>query len=308
MNNDLVRYISDGIAMIPSDLGLEGVVVLDRYSNVLFEKRWVDDYPRDIYSNTKSFTSAAVGMAIYDGFLSLEDRPIDYFRNEASSGLDENWNKLTLADLLTMRSGISSPQLMYFDRRAGIGACNYLSHMMSQIITNPPGTAYQYSTGDSILAGCMVEAAIGSSLISYLYENYFQLVDIEYPIWESDLSGHSCGGSGLCLKLVDMAKLGVLYLNRGVAGGKRLFAESWVASSFYPHVQTRHGFFSWGYGYYWKQARGLNVYRASGSFGQDTFVFPSLDLVLGMQCRPGTAAAQPVYKLLECFLNNMTEQ
>lgn len=60
-----------------SDFGFEGIILLDSQGNTLYEKRWIEDYPRDIYSNTKSFTSAAIGMTVYNNLLSLETRVVD---------------------------------------------------------------------------------------------------------------------------------------------------------------------------------------------------------------------------------------
>ena len=304
MGQCLTEYMADKTNGLPMDLGLEGIVVLDKDCSVLYKKRWVDDYPRDIYSNTKSFTSAAIGMAIHEGYLDLKDKPTDFFGDNHRT-YDGSWEKMTLSDLLTMRSGILGPQLMYFDRRAGIGARDYVAHMMSQVMAFAPGEKYAYSTGDSILAGCMLEKACRTSLLSFLYDRYFEPMGIEYPIWETDLCGHTCGGSGLCLRLVDMAKLGVLYLNKGVAGGRRLFSASWAQESFHAHVQTNNSFFSWTYGYYWKGSKDSRVVRASGSFGQDTLVFPSLGLVLGMQCRPGTNASHCMYGIIKDYLDNL---
>lgn len=308
-------YMNDGITMrqvflktldektrhLSMEYGFEGIIALSAENEVLFERRWIDDYHRDIYSNTKSFTSAAVGMAIHDGILDIDARPVDFFSqspNQSGSFLDE----LTLKDLLTMRSGFGKPLLMYFDRRAGIGARDYVSYIMSQPLVKRPGSQYLYSTADSILAGCMVEKACGTSLLTYLQDKFFSLAQIDYPIWESDLLGHSCGGSGLHLKLRDMTKLGVLYLNGGMYDGVRLFPEEWVDQSFYPHVVTNRGYVSWGYGYFWKISTDQKVYRASGSFGQDTLVIPSLDLVIGVQCREGTRAAEMLHDEVRAFI------
>lgn len=172
MDLSFVDSLYETIKNVPMDFGFEGVVVMDSNANILFEHRWIDDYHRDIYSNTKSFTSAAVGMAIHDGLLDLTSKPIDYFEF-CRKEVDVFWNELTLEDLLTMRSGFDGPLLMYFDRRAGIGAEDYVSYLMSQPIVRRPGSRYLYSTADAILAGCMVEKACGMPLQTYLFKKFF---------------------------------------------------------------------------------------------------------------------------------------
>lgn len=69
----------DIIAEKYSDIGFEGIVVLNEEGEKIYEKRWIQDYPRDIYSNTKSITSLVAGMAVNDGLLSAESRVVDVF-------------------------------------------------------------------------------------------------------------------------------------------------------------------------------------------------------------------------------------
>lgn len=267
------------------EIGLEGIAVLDESGSVIYEKRWRQDYPRDIYSNTKSFTGAAVGIAIKEGLLSLDTRVSELFELKNHN---EFWDTLKLKDLLTMRSGVTRAHLMYFDRRNGFGAENYMDYMLSQTITYKPGTHYLYSTGDSIMAGCMVEQAVGMSLHSYLYHRLFQPLGMEYPIWESDLAGHTCGGSGLQLKLVDMAKLGCVFLNRGEMNNHRFFDEEWADLSFREYVNLQHKAPVEAYGFFWRICEHGKYFKATGVFGQDTLVFPKEKLILGYQCAEGT--------------------
>lgn len=267
------------------EFGLESIVLLDETGDTVFEKRWRQNYPRDIYSNTKSFTSAAVGMAIYEGLLSLDTRVSDLFETDRS---DENWNLLKLSDLLTMRSGFSRAHLMYFDRRQGIGSDNYMEYMLKQTISYKPGTHYLYSTGDSVIAGCMVEKVSNMSLCGFLYKKLFQPLKIDYPIWESDLAGHSCGGSGLQLKVEDMSKLGCLYLNKGKMNGIRFFGKNWADLSFKEYIPLEHKNYEESYGYFWRICEHGTYYKATGVFGQDTLVFPKDRLVLGYQAAEGT--------------------
>lgn len=300
--NDFLNVIRKLCDNLDRNSGIEGVLVLNADAEVLFEKRWAEDYPRDIYSNTKSFIGAAVGIAIYKELIRLTDRPIDYFNdNRVFLEMEKYWERLQLQNLLTMQSGFSKPHLMYFDRRRGIGSNNYVDYMMNQDFGNVPGTHYLYSSGDAILAGCMVEAASHSSLLAFLYDNFFVHAGMDYPIWESDMAGHYCGAAGLCLKLKDMAKLGVLYLNNGCLNGKRLFGEDWSQLSFQNHVTVHNGYMSWGYGYLWKISQDSRIYHASGVFGQDTLVIPSLNLVVAMQCNEGAKVNKIIYKVLQNF-------
>ena len=280
----VINYVKE-IAEKYQNIGFEGIVVLDIEGRTQYEKRWIQDYPRDIYSNTKSFTGAAVGMAIYQNKILLDTAVTELFGLEKCTPM---WNKMRLRDLLTMRSGFSREHLMYFDRRRGIGSENYLDYLFAQEVTFEPGSHYIYSTGDTILAGCMVERAVGMSLHAYLYENLFLPLNIDYPIWESDLSGHTCGGSGLQLKLVDMAKLGCVYLNDGYLNNVRFFNSSWTNLSFIEYVPLNEKKYPESYGFFWRICNNGQFYKATGSFGQDTLIIPNEKCVLGYQCREGT--------------------
>lgn len=278
---DCVRNIADKYG----DIGFEGIVLLNKNGEKLYERRWIQDYPRDIYSNTKSFTSAAVGMAIFQNEISLDAKVSEMFEVQNESPF---WNKMRLKDLLTMRSGFAKEHLMYFDRRKGIGVENYLDYLLSQEVKYEPGSRYLYSTGDSILAGCMVEKVVGVNLHTYLYKNLLLPLGIDYPIWETDLQGHTCGGSGLQLKLIDMAMLGLIYLNEGVYQGIKFFDKEWVDLSFSNFVELENKKYPENYGFFWRICNNGQFYKANGVFGQDTLVIPAENCVLAYQCKEGT--------------------
>ena len=191
-------------------LPLEAIAVGDE-SKVIFEHHFVPDRPRNIYSHTKSFMSTAAGIAIAEGKLSLEDRPADFFEDKLPSNPSPRLLSIRLKDLLTMSSGFGKGLLMGADRRAGTGMPDYVSYLFSQEVIEEPGTRFHYSTGDSILAGRMVEEAAGMRLSEYLYRRIFAPMEIGFPIWENDPMGHPIGGGGMFLKLTDMMKLGQLY-------------------------------------------------------------------------------------------------
>lgn len=271
-------------------ISVEGIALMDKEANLLYERRWRQDYPRDVYSNAKSFTSAAVGMAIHDGVLRLSDKPYSFF-GEYCCLTDKSYiQELTLQNLLTMSSGHQNTLLNYFKVRQGIGVDNYVEYLMNQPISYKPGSKFLYSTGDSILAGAMVEKAVGSSLLKYMYNRLFKNLKMEFPTWETDLVGHCCGGSGLLLKLSDMMKLGVLYLNNGCMKGVQYFDENWVkeSTSIRFNIKKDEDTWSHGYGYFWRIFPDEQTYRATGVFGQETIVIPKINLVIGIQCAEGT--------------------
>lgn len=107
-----------------------------------------------------------------------------------------------------------------------------MAYMLNKTMKVPPGSKYCYSSADAILAGIMLEEVVGCSLKEYLYKKLFSKIGINYPIWESDLYGHTCGASGLIVSLEEMAKLGVVILNNGFINGKQILDENWIKNLF----------------------------------------------------------------------------
>lgn len=269
-------------------LPLEAIAVGDE-SKVIFEHHFVPDRPRNIYSHTKSFMSTAAGIAIAEGKLSLENRPADFFEDKLPSNPSPRLLSIRLKELLTMSSGFGKGLLMGADRRAGTGVPDYVSYLFSQEVIEEPGARFHYSTGDSILAGRMVEEAAGMRLSEYLYRRIFAPMEIGFPIWENDPMGHPIGGGGMFLKLTDMMKLGQLYLAGGVWKGQRLVEESWIREATKEQIKTDQDpqnpdIWRCGYGYQFWLSPYPDSYRADGAFGQITTVLPRAGLVVSIQC------------------------
>lgn len=271
-------------------LMLEGLYVLQE-GKAVYEHRWVPDRARNIYSNTKSFVSTAVGIAIGEGVISLEDRLVDFFPEKVPAGKNPGLEEITLRHLLTMSSGFGRALLMNHDRSRGIGFPDYVEYMMSQPVICRPGSAFCYSTGDSILAARMLEVRLHKNLQEYMYERLLLPMSIPLPIWQSCPKGHPLGGGGMFLRLTDMAKLGQLYLDGGVWEGRRLVPKEWIREASGKQIEnfSQEGvpegpWHGWGYGYQFWLSQYPGSYRADGAFGQITMVLPRQSMVLAVQC------------------------
>lgn len=280
-------------------LPLEGIAVADE-TKVLFEHHFVSNQPRNIYSHTKSFMATAVGLAVSDGKLSLDDSLAEAFVDKLpeeirqyTSGDGESWNlyDIKLRHLLTMSSGFGREYLMGVDRRAGTGMPDYVRYMLSREMLEKPGTRFQYSTADSILAGRMVENAVGVRLGEYLYDRILKPMGIGFPIWENCPQGHPIGGGGMYLKLTDMMKLGQLYLADGKWNGQQLLDPEWIKAASSVQIETpcvtegeKADYWRCGYGYQFWMSPYEGSYRADGAYGQVTTVLPAKGLVVSFQC------------------------
>lgn len=289
-----MKALEDFVHRVETDnLKVEGILVY-REGTEIFSHRWTPDRERNIYSNTKSFAATAVGIAIDDGILSLEDRLVDVFPDKVPRGGNPGLEKITLKSLLTMSSGFEKRLLFVEGRRSGEGFPDYVAYMMSQPVVQEPGSHFFYSTGDSCLFARMLEAKTGKNLAEYMYERVFRPMDIPYSMWECCPQGHPLGGSGLCLRLADMAKLGQLYLEGGKWKGNQIVSNAWVKEAVKKQIENpvfdengKERKLPWdghGYGYQFWLSEYPDSYRADGAYGQITMVLPRQQMVIAVQC------------------------
>ena len=92
-----------------ADTGIDGMnsVMLVRHGRVVAEGWW-GPYdartPHVLYSLSKSFTSTAIGLAIADGKLSLDDEVLKFFPDEAPDEPSRNLKAMRVGDLLRMNT------------------------------------------------------------------------------------------------------------------------------------------------------------------------------------------------------------
>ena len=111
-------------------LGVEGIAIADG-EKILMEHHFTPDQARNIYSHTKSYMSTAVGLAIADGKLSLDDRLAEFFPEAVPENAQPELFEIRLRHLLMMSSGFHEPYLMGANRRAGVGAPDYVKYMLT---------------------------------------------------------------------------------------------------------------------------------------------------------------------------------
>lgn len=227
---------------------------------------WEGACRRNVYSASKSFTSAAVGIAIREGLLSLEERLVDVFPDELPETVSDNLQKAAVRDLLTMCLGQPKAFLMGEDRPY-YSEHNWVKLALAQPFTYEPGTRFVYNNVGPYLAGILVQRRTGCDLVHYLMPRLFEPMGIQLPTWESDPYGNTFGAGGLFLNMDELHKLGLLYLQKGRWQGKQLVPEDWVRES--AKKQVENG--SYGYGYlFWGGEHGS--FRADGKYGQFSII------------------------------------
>ncbi len=259
--------------------GLHSLMIL-RHGHVITEGWWAPFEPKsnhELYSLSKSFASTAVGMAVAEGRLSVDDPVLQFFPEEAPAEPSANLKAMRVRDLLGMVAGHQDETSSAADK---ISSKAFLAHP----VPHKPGTHFKYNTPATFMLSAIVQKQTGLTLLDYLRPRLFEPLGIENPVWNTNWQGISLGGYGLRARTEDIAKFGLLYLRKGDWGGKQLLPESWVEAATGRQVSNGSNPKSdWeqGYGYqFWRCRHG--AYRGDGAFGQYCIVLPEQGVVVAI--------------------------
>jgi CubicO group peptidase (beta-lactamase class C family) len=260
-------------------------IMVVRHGHVVAEGWWAPysaERPHLLYSLTKSFTSVAVGLAIADGLLSLDDRVVDVLPDHVPSGVSEQARRLTVHHLLSMTAGHGTDSLdEAWQREPG----DLVKGFLRVPFSDPEGTRHTYDNATTFVLARMVERVTGRGLPELLDERLFKPMGIEGAEWDRVASGAAFGFHGLHLTTEAVAAFGQLLLRGGVWGDRQLVPREWLELATRRHIETlplpnwspNPDFLS-GYGYqFWISRHG---YLGHGAFGQYCVVVPSHDLVI----------------------------
>jgi len=269
--------------------------MLIRSGCVLAEGWWKPYAPElnhALFSLSKSFTATAIGMAVDSGLVTVDDRVVDFFPDKLPPDLDSRWRALTIKHLLTMTSGHSEDP---FGKMITAPDGDWVKAYFACPLQYEPGTVFVYSTGATYMLAAIIQRVTGEKLIDYLRPRLFEPLGIANPTWWECPMGISVGGTGLSITTEDIAKFGLLFLNRGRWNGAQLVSEGWVQEASAKQVCNYKGNpnsdWEQGYGYQmWRCRHG--AYRGDGAVGQYCVVMPEQDAVIAITS--GIREMQPV--------------
>ncbi len=236
------------------------------------------------FSVAKSFTSTLVGAAIKDGYIkSLDDKVTVYIPEMKGSAYDD----VTVAQLLTMTSGIKwnedyedpkSDVARFNEHKPEPGIDTTVSYMRKLPREAPAGSKWVYKTGETNLIGVLVSKATGKTLSAYLTEKVWTAFGMEQDAsWLLGSTGAEISGCCLQASTRDYARFGQFILGGGVAGGKAVLPDGWIARA--TTKQADIGNPGRGYGFQW-WTYDDGSYAAQGIFGQGIFIDPKRRLVI----------------------------
>jgi CubicO group peptidase (beta-lactamase class C family) len=279
-------------------------IMVVRQGRVVAEGWWAPyspDRPQLLYSLTKSFTSIAVGFAVADGLLRLDDRVGDVL--EVSSALSARAGQLSVRHLLTMTTGHRADTLA---EAWQLEPADLVAGFLRVPAPDPAGTRHAYNNPTTFVLARMVERVTGQSLPDLLDERLFGPMGVTGADWDRVASGATFGFHGLHLTTEAVAAFGELLLRQGRWGGRQLVAPEWIEQATSRQVETEQAQDGWraadwlcGYGYqFWMSRHG---YRGDGAMGQYCLVIPEHDLVVAMTAAT-TDLQAPLDAVWDCLL------
>ncbi len=236
--------------------------------------------PHAMYSVSKTFTGTAVGIAVREGLLSLDDRVRDFFPEILADVKDERLDRMTVYHLMTMTAGKNVSLLS--DKSKGHWAETFFKSSWY----NEPGKEFKYISENMYILCAILKKVTGTCVRDYLQTRLFGPLGMDYPAWETDENGIEAGGWGLYATTEDIAKLMLLYHNGGELNGVRILDADFVEAATQKHIETAEANSSpdssVGYCYCMWRNKGAVGYRADGMFSQFGIVFEEYDAVLAM--------------------------
>lgn len=259
-----------------------------------------------VYSFTKSLTSTAIGFAIREGLLSLEDHLTDFFPEEIpdpeefrlpdgsipvpaypsaySAGtledILENLKEVTIHHLLSMSCGQET-------ETEDVNGPDWIHSFFRQPFLYKPGTFYKYNTAGTNMLCAILKKRTGLDLTEYLQSRLFDPLDMGEIFCHRlpDPMGVQMGGGGMKLTLENMAKFAYFMLQDGCWEGEAIL-PGWYSLMGSRKIETAGDSeghiedWAQGYGYQCWIGKQPGSFRADGAFGQFGLVYPHLDLII----------------------------
>jgi len=282
-----------------------GYIVSDLYFNPLFPK----DTSHILNSCTKSIMATLIGIAIGEGYIENVDVPVLEILNDINiENIDDRLKAMTLKDLLTMETGLHSRDSYIYDWEGLFemqATDDWTEHILNLSMETDPGIRYEYSNMASFLLSAIITKSTGKDTLSFAREYLFDPLEIKDIRWDKSPKGIYIGWARMWLKPHDMAKIGLLYLQKGKWEDRQVVPSWWVEESITAHsfpkqyryvydVDGKKDFgtssgiwistnlarpLSDGYGYQWWLDES-GIYSAVGYGGQYITVVPNKNLIV----------------------------
>ena len=259
-------------------------LMLLRHGHILAEGWWTPyraEEPHMLFSLSKSFAATAIGLAVAEGRLTVDDPVLPFFADEAPAEPGEGLEAMRVRHLLSMATGHHEDTTGAL-REAEDG--DWARAFLAQPVDHAPGTYFVYNSGATYMLSAIIQRLTGTTLLDYLRPRLLDPLGITEATWETCPRGVNTGGWGLSITTASIARFGQLYLQEGVWEGRQLLPAGWVAEATTAQSDNSNhpsGNPDWmqGYGYQFWRCR-HDAYRGDGAFGQFCVIMPEQEAVL----------------------------
>jgi CubicO group peptidase (beta-lactamase class C family) len=260
-----------------------------RHGKVIAEGWWNPYKPElkhTLYSTSKSFTATAIGFAVSEKRMSVNDNVISIFPNDLPDTVSPFLANMKVKDLLSMSAGLEPEPTSKIVGTEN----NWVKAFLSMPVVYDPGSKFLYNSMATYMLSAIVQKVTGEKVIDFLRPRLFQPLSIEGIDWEVDPRGINTGGWGLRLKTEDMAKFGQLFLQKGKWNGNQVLSAKWIEEATTKKIdqnptapQTKRDSSDWLQGYCYQMWRCRhNAFRADGAYGQYIIILPDQDAVIAI--------------------------
>lgn len=290
----------DFLSRIESDIRngeygkISGIVVLDKSGKLIYEQYYgfsSKSTVNQISSVTKSITSILVGICLDQGYIKSIDIPVwNYFPEYSEIFQNDSLKKkITLRHLLNQTTGLTWEEWKY--------PYNYISNSLIALLETDknwvesffnlpigaePGTKFKYNSLASQVIAEVLSRASGITFEELTLKYLFQPMHINTYHWDKYPENSLPAWGGISLTTHDMAKIGLLVLNKGVYIDKQIVSGHWIEESIKKSANYSEGI---NYGLHWwigKQPNCKPIIYAAGYGDQFVYIVPDKEVVIAV--------------------------
>jgi CubicO group peptidase (beta-lactamase class C family) len=261
----------------------DGQVIAERYAHGIGV-----DTPLLGFSMTKSVVNALIGILTQQGLVTPSmPAPIPEWR-----GASDPRREIEVEHLMRMTSGLALDETNSgFDPSSRMV---YLHNDMAGFavkaaVIAPPGNRWTYSSATTQLLARIIRDAVGGpeQTLAFAWRELFNPLGMRNVTLEFDGAGTLQGSTYMLASARDWARFGLLYLNDGIVGDRRILHEDWVDFSAAATLDTDYGAGFWTNRSEHEHAKARvrlgiprDAFFASGDLGQRIVIIPSQRLVI----------------------------
>ncbi|SFR80406.1 serine hydrolase domain-containing protein [Anaeromicropila populeti] len=226
------------------------------------------------HSMSKSITCLAVGIAVDEGFFTIEDSVAEIFNKTYLPIIGKRQRELKVKHLLSMSSGVT------FNEAGTVTESDWIKFYLDSGIAFEPGKEFHYNSMNSYILSAVIRERTGMGLMEYLKEKVFNKMGIYNVYWEKCPKGIEKGGWGLLMTIEDMAKVGQLFLQKGRWEQQQLVSEAWIDLVTSKQINTPKELGAEGYGYHVWIGKRPGAFQFNGMLSQNVIVLPDIQMVI----------------------------